>query len=147
MKYFEATFTISPYSADASDILAAIAGEVGFETFEETVTGLKGYIQQQLFNEGSLNEALKDFPFEETTITYEIKEAEDRILQREKNIDKRDEMMQTREKNLEDREKNLLKKQDEIQEIKLKMEDIKREQLEELERMLSQFLSLENKNS
>ncbi|SEV82667.1 ribosomal protein L11 methyltransferase [Prevotella sp. khp7] len=78
MKYFEATFTISPYSADASDILAAIAGEVGFETFEETVTGLKGYIQQQLFNEASLNEALKDFPFEETTITYEIKEAEDR---------------------------------------------------------------------
>ena len=65
----------------------------------------------------------------------ELKEAEDRILQREKNIDKRDEMMQSREKNLEDREKNLLKKQDEIQEIKLKMEDIKREQLEELERI------------
>ena len=65
----------------------------------------------------------------------ELKEAEDRILQREKNIDKRDEMMQSREKNLEDREKNLIKKQDEIQEIKLKMEDIKREQLEELERI------------
>ena len=65
----------------------------------------------------------------------ELKEAEDRILQREKNIDKRDEMMQSREKNLEEREKNLLKKQDEIQEIKLKMEDIKREQLEELERI------------
>ena len=65
----------------------------------------------------------------------ELKETEDRILQREKNIDKRDEMMQSREKNLEDREKSLLKKQDEIQEIKLKVEDIKREQLEELERI------------
>ena len=38
---------------------------------------------------------------------------------------------------LKDREKNLLKKQDEIQEIKEKMEEIKREQLEELERISS----------
>ena len=44
MKYFEVEFTISPYSADASDVLAAMAGEAGFETFEETETGLKGYV-------------------------------------------------------------------------------------------------------
>ena len=50
MKYFEVEFTISPYSSDASDVLAAMAGEAGFETFEETPTGLKGYIQQQFFD-------------------------------------------------------------------------------------------------
>ena len=78
MKYFEVDFTISPYSVDASDVLAAMAGEVGFETFEETVTGLKGYVQQSLFDVSVLKTALEDFPFEDTTISYDIREAEDR---------------------------------------------------------------------
>ena len=78
MKYFEVDFTISPYSADASDILAAMAGEAGFETFEETETGLKGYVQQSLFDVSVLKTALEDFPFEDTTICYDIREAEDR---------------------------------------------------------------------
>ena len=78
MKYFEVEFTISPYSADASDILAAMAGEAGFETFEETETGLKGYVQQSLFDVSVLNTALEEFPFEGTTISYDIREAENR---------------------------------------------------------------------
>lgn len=78
MKYFEVDFTISPYSVDASDVLAAMAGEAGFETFEETVTGLKGYVQQSLFDVSVLKTALEDFPFEDTTISYDIREAEDR---------------------------------------------------------------------
>lgn len=78
MKYFEVEFTISPYSPDASDVLAAMAGEVGFETFEETATGLKGYIQQQFFEEAALQEAIADFPFEGVSIHYDVEEAEDR---------------------------------------------------------------------
>ena len=78
MKYYEAIFTLSPYSADASDILAALAGEAGFETFEETETGLKGYVQQTLFDEEALKSALADFPFDGITVTYAIREAEDR---------------------------------------------------------------------
>ena len=78
MKYFEVEFTISPYSADASDVLAAMAGEAGFETFEETETGLKGYVQQSLFDVSVLNAALEDFPFEDTTVSYDIQETENR---------------------------------------------------------------------
>ena len=78
MKYYEVDFTLSPYSADASDILAALAGEAGFETFEETETGLKGYVQQTLFDEEALKTALADFPFDGITVTYAIREAEDR---------------------------------------------------------------------
>jgi ribosomal protein L11 methyltransferase len=78
MKYFEVIFTISPYSADASDILAAMAGEAGFETFEDTETGLKGYIQQSQYDASSLQTVIEDFPFENTTIRYEVSEAEDR---------------------------------------------------------------------
>ena len=78
MRYYEAEFTISPYSSDASDMVAALAGEAGFETFEETDTGLKGYVQQSLFSEEVLQEALADFPFEGVSISYIIREAENR---------------------------------------------------------------------
>ena len=78
MKYFEAIFTVLPYSTDACDVLAAMAGEAGFETFEETETGLKGYVQQSLFDEEALRETISAFPFEGVTITYEVHEAEDR---------------------------------------------------------------------
>jgi ribosomal protein L11 methyltransferase len=78
MKYYEVDFTLSPTSSDACDLLAAIAGEAGFETFEETETGLKGYVQQALFSEEALREVLSDFPFEGVSVSYEIHEAEDR---------------------------------------------------------------------
>jgi ribosomal protein L11 methyltransferase len=78
MKYFEVLFSLNPYSTDACDVLAALAGEAGFETFMETENGLTGYVQQALFDESALKEALEDFPFEEVSISYEIQEAEDR---------------------------------------------------------------------
>lgn len=78
MKYYEVTFTLTPYSTDACDILAALAGEVGFETFMETETGLTGYVQQALLDESALQEALKDFPFESVSIDYDVREAEDK---------------------------------------------------------------------
>ena len=78
MKYFEADFTILPYSPDAIDLLADIAGEAGFESFEVTPTGLKGYVQQQLFDPVLLDDGIADFPMESVDITYDIHEAEDR---------------------------------------------------------------------
>ena len=78
MKYFEVKFTLSPYSTDASDVLSAMAGEAGFESFEETADGLLGYVQQSLFSEDTLQEVLSNFPFESITVTYDIREAEDR---------------------------------------------------------------------
>ncbi len=78
MKYYEVEFTISPLSADAADLLASLAGEAGFETFEETETGLKGYVQQGLFSVDALRECIEDFPFEGTSIIYNVREAEDR---------------------------------------------------------------------
>ena len=78
MKYFEVKFTLSPYSTDASDVLSAMAGEAGFESFEETADGLLGYVQQSLFSEDTLQEVLSDFPFEGIAVTYDIREAEDR---------------------------------------------------------------------
>ena len=78
MKYFEVAFTLSPYSADACDVLAASAGEVGFETFMETEDGLTGYVQQALFDEQALKETIEDFPFDGISINYNVREAEDK---------------------------------------------------------------------
>ena len=78
MKYFEVEFTINPMSADASDLLAAIAGDAGFETFEEAENGLKGYVQQSLFDEDALRSCIVDFPIEGISIIYNVREAEDR---------------------------------------------------------------------
>ena len=65
----------------------------------------------------------------------EIKESEERLLQRENNMDRRDQTLQNRENSLEERENNLLNKQKEIQEEKDKMEEIKKQQLDELEKI------------
>jgi len=78
MKYYEVDFTMQPCTQDAQDILSALAGEAGFETFEETATGLKGYVQQALFDEDVLQQVLEGFPFENVALTYSIQEAEDK---------------------------------------------------------------------
>ena len=78
MKYYEVTFSLTPCSQDAQDILSAMAAEAGFETFEETEGGLTGYVQQQLFDQQTLDAVIEDFPFADTHITYNVREAEDR---------------------------------------------------------------------
>lgn len=65
----------------------------------------------------------------------ELKESENRLLQREASIDKRDEMYQKREASLDEREAKLSDRQVEIQNEKSKVEEIKKEQLELLEKI------------
>lgn len=81
MKYKEVTFHITaPEGAfdDACDLVAAAAGEAGFETFEYTDEGLKGYVQTQLFSPSTLDDALADFPIENVKISYDAKDADNR---------------------------------------------------------------------
>ena len=77
MKYFEVEFTVKPTTQDACDLLAAMAGDAGFETFEETETGMKGYVQQALFDQVLLDETLSDFPMQDVSISYDVQEADD----------------------------------------------------------------------
>ena len=78
MKYYEVEMTITPCTQDAQDILSAMAAEAGFETFEETPTGLLGYVQQSLFLQDALDAVIANFPFEGTHIIYKVREAEDK---------------------------------------------------------------------
>lgn len=65
----------------------------------------------------------------------EMKEAEERLIQRENNMDKRDELFQKRELALDEREKGLSLKQNEIQDEQVKVEEIKKEQLDLLSKI------------
>ncbi|MBQ6323565.1 MAG: ribonuclease Y [Bacilli bacterium] len=65
----------------------------------------------------------------------DLKENENRLLQREANLDKRDEMFQKRESALDERENKLSEKQEEIQNEKSKVEEIRKEQLDLLEKI------------
>lgn len=81
MKYLVATFNIET-TADlmqaSQDLLADGAAEAGFESFEETETGMEAYVQKDLFDKEALDEYIADFPIMDTRITYDIKDAEDK---------------------------------------------------------------------
>ena len=78
MKYYEVELTITPCTQDAQDLLSALSAEAGFESFEETATGLLAYAQQSLFDQEALDAAISTFPIEGTKIKYNVREAEDR---------------------------------------------------------------------
>ena len=78
MKYFEVTFTTSPCNETVNDVVSALAGEIGFESFVEWENGVKAYVQQTLFDEKALEEMVADFPLPDTQITYTVVEAEDK---------------------------------------------------------------------
>lgn len=78
MKYFEVDFQLSPLSQDACDILAALTADAGFESFEETQHGIRGYVQQPLLDRLALEDIVNNFPIMGTNIIYTISEAEDK---------------------------------------------------------------------
>ena len=78
MKYFEFVFRTHPCTETVNDVLAAVLGEAGFESFMECEGGLTAYIQQSLCDETSIKNAIADFPLPDTEITYTYTEAEDK---------------------------------------------------------------------
>ena len=78
MKYFEVDFQLSPLSQDACDILAALTADAGFESFEETQHGIRGYVQQPLLDRQALEDVVNNFPIMGTNIIYTINKAEDK---------------------------------------------------------------------
>ena len=78
MKYLEFTFHTTPCTEIVNDVLSAVLGEAGFESFVEQTDGITAYIQKDLYNETALKEALADFPLPDTQIEYAYQEAEDK---------------------------------------------------------------------
>ena len=78
MRYYKAKFHITPDSQDARDLLAAVAAEAGFESFDDEGEALAGYVQTELFDQPCLDESLQSFPLPHVAITYDLSEMEDK---------------------------------------------------------------------
>lgn len=102
MKYLEFTFTTTPGGEAVQDVLSAVLAEIGFDSFVHTGSldlprqartddpeapifaepsandSYKAYIQQDLYDEEALKQALLDFPIPGVEIRYEQVEAEDK---------------------------------------------------------------------
>lgn len=78
MKYLEFIFKTEPCSEAVNDVLAATLGEIGFESFVDSESGITAYIQQELYREELLKASLEDFPIENVSIGYTWSEAEDK---------------------------------------------------------------------
>ena len=78
MQYLEVSFTVSPVSETANDIIAALAADLGFESFVESTQGTIGYVPINIYDEEALREVLTDFPMPDTTITFTTCEMEDK---------------------------------------------------------------------
>lgn len=79
MKYLVAEFKIECKDGMiqiARDLLTDALGEAGFETFEDTEDGIKGYVQESLFDENAMNDVISNFMLPDVTINANIQEAE-----------------------------------------------------------------------
>lgn len=81
MKYLMGCFSIDcpeELKQVCKDLLADSLSEAGFESFEETVHGLNGYVNADLFDEETMREAINLFPIEGAKISVKMAEAEDK---------------------------------------------------------------------
>ncbi len=76
--YIYADIAISPYSEMASDILMAFLSEAGYDSFENTQTGLKAYINKDDFSESTLASVLESVVLPEVEFSYTVHELENR---------------------------------------------------------------------
>ncbi len=81
MKYKVADFKVTgpeTLMQTARDLIADITSEIGFEAFEDTDNGIKGYVQRDIFDQGSLDYSLSTLPLEGVSVTYSLEDMEDK---------------------------------------------------------------------
>jgi ribosomal protein L11 methyltransferase len=78
MKYIEVTFKTHPCTETVNDVVSALAGEIGFESFVECEGGVLAYIQQPLYDEEAVSRLVAEFPLPDTQVTFSAQEAEDK---------------------------------------------------------------------
>lgn len=71
MNYIEVQLTPSPASEELCDVLAALLGPLGFDSFSNETECLKAYIPQNLWDEASLEALLADLPFDGVTVAWQ----------------------------------------------------------------------------
>ena len=85
--YTKIEFTVTPNYEMATDVLAALLAEVGFESFMPNENGMEAYVPHSLYDESAIASVVENFPIEGYTIAYnsEFIEGEDWNAEWEKN--------------------------------------------------------------
>ena len=85
--YTKVKFAVTPNEEMATDVLAALLAEIGFESFVPEDEGMSAYVPQALYNEESIANVVAEFPIEGFEIKYDCQfiEGEDWNAQWEKN--------------------------------------------------------------
>jgi len=75
MHYYKVEFKIEcsdDLKQTVCDLLADMAAEAGFESFEDSEIGIDGYVQQELFHQEQLDNVIAEFPIENVDIEYTV---------------------------------------------------------------------------
>ena len=85
--YTKIEFKVTPNEEVATDVLAALLAEVGFESFVPYEEGLEAYVPHSLYDENNITAVIESFPLDGYAITYnsEFIEGEDWNAEWEKN--------------------------------------------------------------
>ena len=85
--YTKVKFAVTPNEEMATDVLAALLADIGFESFVPEDEGMSAYVPQALYNEENIANVVAEFPIEGFEITYDCQfiEGEDWNAQWEKN--------------------------------------------------------------
>lgn len=60
--YYEVKLELHPCSEDATDLMAAFLGDIGYESFVPDAEGLTAYVRKEDYNAEALRKAIEDFP-------------------------------------------------------------------------------------
>ncbi len=77
-KYTRFSFQITPMNEEAADILTALLADAGFDSFQQTATGLDAYISTADVPQLDVPGLLESFRLPATGITYNRQELEDK---------------------------------------------------------------------
>ena len=71
MDYIELNVAVTPLSETATDVLAGMLADIGYESFVPNQSGMSAYIDETLFDEVRLKEIISDF-FLPVDISYSV---------------------------------------------------------------------------
>lgn len=70
--YYKLKLTIEPNTEVNRDIVSALLAEVGFESFEESDSGINAFVQEKLFSEEAVAAVLESLPLPDTHVKYHL---------------------------------------------------------------------------
>ncbi len=77
MKYIQIEFHLESCEEFIAELLPAFLGEIGFDSFEETPTGINAFCPKELYSETDMIAVLHNIPCDTKNIHYNISDVED----------------------------------------------------------------------